>query len=198
MLNKIIRFETFHSALQYLSFALVGVPYMGVGRNLSYKRELFFKNKGFSSINQIPGGDDDLFVNMVANKNNASIVIDKEAHTLSEPKTTWKEWMRQKERHYTTSKYYKQKHKFLLGLYSLTNLLVYPLLILSIIFFNWWMALAVFALRVIVQAFIWHKTMHKLNEADLWKYFLLFDLWMIGYYFLFAPSLWKKPKKNWK
>ncbi len=38
LLNRLIRFETFHSALQYFSFALAGMPYMGVGRNLSYKR----------------------------------------------------------------------------------------------------------------------------------------------------------------
>ena len=67
LLNKLIRFETFHSALQYLSYALAGQPYMGVGRNLSYKKELFLKNKGFSSINHVPGGDDDLFINKVAN-----------------------------------------------------------------------------------------------------------------------------------
>jgi glycosyltransferase involved in cell wall biosynthesis len=197
LLNKIIRFETFHSALQYLSFALAGVPYMGVGRNLSYKRELFFKNKGFSAINQIPGGDDDLFINMVADKKNISIVIDKEAHTLSEPKKTWKEWMRQKGRHYTTSKYYKGKHKFLLALYAATNLFVYPLLIASIILYNWWLALSVFGLRLLIQAFVWYKTMRKLNESDLWPYFLLFDLWMFIYYFLFAPALWRKPQKNW-
>src|SRR5690348_1484644 len=40
-MNKIIRFETFHTALQYLSYALAGMPYMGVGRNLSYKKDLF-------------------------------------------------------------------------------------------------------------------------------------------------------------
>ena len=84
LLNKIIRFETFHSALQYLSYALAGIPYMGVGRNLSYKKEVFFRNKGFSSINQIPGGDDDLFINKVATKENTAIVIDPDAHTISE------------------------------------------------------------------------------------------------------------------
>ncbi|MEJ7677682.1 MAG: glycosyltransferase [Segetibacter sp.] len=68
LLNKIIRFETFHSALQYLSYALAGIPYMGVGRNLSYRKDVFLRNKGFSAINHIPGGDDDLFINKVANK----------------------------------------------------------------------------------------------------------------------------------
>jgi glycosyltransferase involved in cell wall biosynthesis len=198
MLNKLIRFETFHTAFQYLSFALAGIPYMGVGRNLSYKKELFLKNKGFSSINHIPGGDDDLFINKVATKTNTTIVIDKDAHTLSEPKRTWGEWMSQKFRHYTTAKYYSKKHKLYLGLYTASHVLIYPLLIVSAIFFNWWIALSLFGLRLITQAIIWHKSMKKLNEADLWPMFLLFDIWMFIYYILFAPALWKKPKKTWK
>ncbi|MEP7318654.1 MAG: glycosyltransferase [Panacibacter sp.] len=197
MLNKLIRFETFHSALQYLSFALAGMPYMGVGRNLSYKKELFFNNKGFSSINHIPGGDDDLFVNKVATKDNTAIVIDKEAHTLSEPEKTWSSWQKQKFRHYTTSRYYKGKHKFWLGLYSFTQMLVYPLCIAAILLYVWWLALAVFGLRLIVQGIIWHRCMKKLNEADLWPYFILLDIWMFFYYLLYAPALFKKPAKNW-
>jgi glycosyltransferase involved in cell wall biosynthesis len=144
LLNKIIRFETFHSALQYLSYALAGIPYMGVGRNLSYKRSLFFKTKGFSSMNQIPGGDDDLFINKVATKKNTAIVIDKDSHTLSQPKKKWGEWFKQKTRHYSTAKYYKPLHKFLLGLYSFSQFLVYPLLAVSIIFYCWWLALSCF------------------------------------------------------
>ncbi|HRH47886.1 MAG TPA: glycosyltransferase [Panacibacter sp.] len=197
ILNKLIRFETFHSALQYFSFALAGMPYMGVGRNLSYKKELFFNNKGFSSINHIPGGDDDLFINKVATKENTAIVIDKEAHTLSEPEKTWSNWQRQKFRHYTTSKYYKGKHKFWLGLYSLTQMLVYPLCIAAALFYVWWLALAVFGLRLIVQGIIWHNCMKKLNEADLWPWFIFLDIWMFFYYLLYAPALFKKPAKNW-
>ncbi len=197
VLNKLIRFETFHSALQYLSYALAGIPYMGVGRNLSYKREVFFRNKGFSSINQIPGGDDDLFINKVANKNNTSIVIEHDAHTLSDPKSTWKEWWNQKTRHYTTAKYYKKTHKFLLGSYSATQFLVYPLLIAAAIFFNWWMALAVFGIRLILQGIVYYKTMNRLNEKDLWPIYPLLDIWMCLYYVAFLPALFKKPKRSW-
>src|ERR1700710_2222743 len=110
-LNKIIRFDTFHTALQYLSYALAGMPYMGVGRNLSYKKDVFLRNKGFSAINHVPGGDDDLFINKVATKENTAIVIDPDTFTLSEPKKTFSEWFRQKTRHYTTSRYYKKQHK---------------------------------------------------------------------------------------
>jgi glycosyltransferase involved in cell wall biosynthesis len=198
LLNKIIRFETFHSALQYLSYALAGIPYMGVGRNLSYKKEVFFRNKGFSSINQIPGGDDDLFINQVATNKNTSIVIDNDAHTLSTAKKTWGEWFVQKTRHYSTAKYYQRKHKFLLGLYSATQFLIYPLVIIAAISYNWWLALSIFAVRLIVQAFIYFKTMKKLNEEDLFPLFIFFELWMCIYYFLFFPALFTKPKKSWK
>lgn len=196
-LNKLIRFETFHTALQYFSYALAGKPYMGVGRNLSYKRELFMNNKGFSSINQIPSGDDDLFINQVANKRNTAIVIDHEAHTISEPKKTWNEWMSQKYRHYTTAKYYKTSHKFWLGLYSFSLFFIYPMLAISIIFYSWWMALAVFGVRLLLQALIMYKSMQKLNEKDLWPYFILFDLWMPLYFLFTLPAIWKRPQKNW-
>jgi hypothetical protein len=158
---------------------------------------VFLRNKGFSSINQIPSGDDDLFINQVATADNTTIVIDPQAHTLSEPKRNWNEWMYQKYRHYTTAKYYKTSHKFLLGLYSFSLFLVYPLLIVSILFFNWWMALAVFALRFLIQGIVLYKSMKKLNEADLWPWFLFFDIWMFFFYIFTLPAIWKAPRKNW-
>ena len=197
LLNKLIRFETFHTALQYLSYALAGTPYMGVGRNLSYKKSLFFRNKGFSSINHIPSGDDDLFINKTATKHNTAVIIDPDAVTRSIPKKTWSSWLRQKSRHYTTAKYYKFKHKFLLGLYFATQFVFYPLLAASIIFYDWRYASAVFVIRLLLQGFVLYKSMKKMGEKDLWPWFLLLDMWMFFYYLIFAPALWKKPKKGW-
>jgi cellulose synthase/poly-beta-1,6-N-acetylglucosamine synthase-like glycosyltransferase len=197
LLNKLIRFETFHSGLQYLSFALAGRPYMGVGRNLSYKKDVFLRNKGFSSINNIPGGDDDLFVNKVATKRNTRVVIDKDAITLSQPKKTFTEWFRQKTRHYSTARYYKKANKFLLSIYSLSQFLFYPLLITTAVFYSWQFALIIFGTRFLLQALIFLKAMKKLNEADLWPWFLFFDIAMFFYYIIFAPTLWKKPRTNW-
>ena len=197
LLNKLIRFETFHSALQYFSYALAGMPYMGVGRNLSYKREVFMRSKGFSSMNMIPSGDDDLFINKVATPYNTAIMIDPASHTLSEPKKTWNDWMRQKYRHYTTSKYYKPKHKFWLGLYSLTLGLMYPLFAVSAVLYIWWIALSVLGLKLIIQAVILKKTMKQLNENDLWPFFIFFDIWMFFYYIITLPAIFKKPKQKW-
>lgn len=198
LLNKLIRFETFHSALQYLSYALAGMPYMGVGRNLSYKKALFFNNKGFSSINHIPSGDDDLFINKVATKTNTRIAIGADAITLSEPKKTFGNWIRQKNRHYSTARYYKAGHKFLLGLYNLSFFFFYPLFIGSLIFFDWRLVLAVFALRFISQALVYNRVMQKLNEKDLFAWWWLLDLWMFIYYCIFAPAIWKRPGNTWK
>jgi len=198
LLNKLIRFETFHTALQYLSYALAGQPYMGVGRNLSYRKELFYRVKGFSSINHIPGGDDDMFINKVATKKNTAIVVDKDAFTISEPPKTFHQWWKQKTRHYTTARFYKKSHQFLLGLYSFTQFMIYPLFILSLVFFDWRLALGVFALRLIFQGFVYHKTMTRLNEKDLFPIYWLLDIWQFFYLIIFSFALVKKPKSNWK
>ncbi|HZK65641.1 MAG TPA: glycosyltransferase [Puia sp.] len=198
VLNKLIRFETFHSALQYFSYALAGHPYMGVGRNLSYKKELFFRNKGFSSVNHLPGGDDDLFINQVANGGNTRIVIDPESFTLSEPKNTFREWVKQKSRHHSTGKFYRPKQKWLLGIYSVSQFLFYPAFIMSLIYFHWTWTLMLFAIRFLLQGLIYFRVMKKLNESDLFPYWWLLDIWMIGYYLIFAPSIWKKPRMEWR
>jgi len=197
LLNKLIRFETFHTALQYLSYALAGIPYMGVGRNLSYRKNLFFKNKGFSSINHIPSGDDDLFVNKTASKHNTAVVIDPDAITRSIPKTTWSGWLRQKSRHYTTARYYRGIHKFLLGLYFITQFLYYPLAVAAALLFDWRFALGVFGIRFLLQGFVFYRSMKKMGEKDLWPWYLFLDMWMFFYYLIFAPALWRKPRKGW-
>ena len=197
MLNKLIRWEAFHTALQYLSYALAGIPYMGVGRNLSYKKTVFFRHKGFSSHNNIPGGDDDLFINMAANKKNTKINIDPKGFTLSKPPTSWNQWLKQKKRHYTTGKYYKAIHKFLLGLYSLTHFLFFPLFVTACIVYNWQYGLIVFAVRLAIQLLIYIRVLNKLSEKDLIPFILLFDIWMFFYYLIFFPALFKKPRTSW-
>jgi len=124
-------------------------------------------------------------------------MIEPESHTLSEVKKTWREWMRQKYRHYTTSKYYKPKHKFLLGLYALTLGLLYPFFIASAVLYIWWIPVSILGFKLLVQGIILYKSMKKLNESDLWPMYILFDIWMFFYYIISASALWRKPKQNW-
>lgn len=198
LLNRLIRFETFHTALQYLSYASAGIPYMGVGRNLSYRRELFFRHKGFSSHNHIPGGDDDLFINMAATEHNTAVMLDPESFTISEPKTSFGEWRRQKLRHYSTGRHYKASHRALLGMYAASHLLLYPLLVACLFLADWRFAAGLFGLRFVVQGIIYRKAMVRLGEADLWPWFWLLDIWQWLYYLIFIRAPWMAPRPGWK
>ena len=197
ILNRLVRFDAFHSALQYLSYALAGQSYMGVGRNLAYKKELFYKHKGFASHHHLAGGDDDLFINAAATSDNTAIVIDKDAFTLSNPPNNWKNWLKQKQRHNSTGRYYKVKDRIKLGIYMFSHFLYYPLLIASIFTYRWEYVCSVFVLRLLIQGIVFFKCMKKLNESDLFPFYFLWDIWMFFYYLIFISSLWKKPIKNW-
>jgi len=132
-LNQMIQFETGITAMHYLSFALVRIPYMGVGRNLAYAKHLFLHTKGFHPHYNVKGGDDDLFIQKIANQQNTTICITPESFTYSLPKTTFAEWIEQKKRHYAVSKYYNVRSSSLLGLFHLAHLFSY-ILFLSLLF----------------------------------------------------------------
>ena len=123
LLNQLIRFDTFNVAQQYLSYALAGHTYMGVGRNMAYRKSLFFENKGFANHLHIPSGDDDLFIQEIANKCNVGIEISEQAHTTSSVTKIWREWVYQKRRHITTAPLYKIKFKILLTIYPYAQLI---------------------------------------------------------------------------
>ncbi len=169
VLNRLIRFETITAAMQYFSLALIGMPYMGVGRNLAYKKSLFYKQHGFTSHYNISSGDDDLFVNKVANKQNTRIEISPESHMISPAKIHFSQWWRQKKRHFSTSGNYKGLHKFFLSLMPLSLIAHYIAAIILIIMLPeyWYLFLSFIGLRLISSIFILKKCMYRLNEKHL-------------------------------
>lgn len=164
-LNLLIRYDTFFTAVQYFSFALAGLPYMGVGRNLSYKKPLFMKLKGFFKHMPLNGGDDDLFVNRAASRDNISICLSPKAYTYSVPKDSWFAWYRQKTRHLAVGRFYKPAHKWLLGLYGATNLLFY-LSLLPLLVFPLTMPLAAgfFMFKILNQAIVMNRVKRIIAE----------------------------------
>lgn len=181
LLNLFIRYETFQTALNYLSFALKGNPYMGVGRNLSYKKSLFFRGKGFASHMHVPSGDDDLFVNQNATSANTRIEVRLETHVYSIPKTSWKSYWNQKNRHIGAGKLYKKAHKISLSLQSGSAVGFYVMLIacLSLNLQPIYVGV-LFALRLLVQSFVFFKSLRILRSRDLlgWLIFLDFMYYM--------------------
>ena len=114
-LNKLIQLDTAMIAARYAGFAIWGKPYMGVGRNLAYRKSLWDKIGGFSSHADLPYGDDDLFIMEAANKKNTAICFDSIAFTYSVPKESIKEWFTQKTRHLHAGKRYKKSTAWMLG-----------------------------------------------------------------------------------
>lgn len=168
-LNNFIQYETFNTAIQYLSFAITGMPYMGVGRNLMYRKSIFLKNKGFAKHTNIVGGDDDLFMNDVANEHNTAICLNPETFMYSFPKTTWQTWYRQKRRHLSVSTYYKFQHKINLGGLATSQILTWLcFMILVPIYFHkplvYWI-LAVFLFRLISQWIVFLKANKRLDNT---------------------------------
>lgn len=179
-LNKLIRFETLLTAMQYFSYAKFGYAYMGVGRNIAYKKSVFKKANGFDSHKHVQSGDDDLFIKEVSNKQNTNICFTKNSFTISEPHNSFKKWINQKRRHITTANHYKIIHKLPLGLFYLSQILFWLLaaILLSnnVYFFE---AL----LLIIFRMFIWYLIIGKsatlLDEKDLVIFAPLFEISLI-------------------
>lgn len=180
LLNRLIRFDTAHIAIQYLSYALSGMPYMGVGRNLSYNKEIFFRNNGFISHYRIRSGDDDLFINRVASKENTSIMVQPGSYTYSTPKRTFEKWFTQKKRHLSTMMHYRFKHKFLLGTYSSSLWMFYFLFILLLsLNFPIIPVLGIFIIRLLSQYIIWYRCLRRLGEKDLLPFVLFYEILLL-------------------
>ncbi|MHA7943077.1 glycosyltransferase [Formosa sp. 3Alg 14/1] len=168
LLNKLIRFETVLTASQYFSYAKLGIPYMGVGRNLAYTKPLFFEANGFINHMKVGSGDDDLFVNQMATSKNTALCFTPESFTKSQPKKTFGAWIKQKRRHVSTVAHYKKSHQFLLGLFYASQLLFWILgIVLLSLLFRWEIVVGLFTLRILVQWIIMGKSAKKLSESDL-------------------------------
>lgn len=201
LLNKYIRYDTVTIAMQYLGMAIRGIPYMGVGRNLAYRRSVFFEKKGFGTHFHLASGDDDLFVNANATGINTCVEFTIGTHTRSIPNTSFREWITQKKRHMSTARYYKLRDRLLLIIEPLTRVLLYITFIVLLSFsFLWPFVLAIFVLRLITQITISTLVQKKLNEPGLVSYSLFFDIFspVINSIVFLGNSRNRSAKNKWK
>ena len=214
-LNFLIRSETLFTAVQYVSLALAGRPYMGVGRNLLYRRDLFFRHKGFYSHMRVWGGDDDLFVNEAATSRNVAVSLHPDTFTTSAPKETWKAWKRQKQRHLNVGKRYKAGDKFLLGLITGTHVLTWLLALAAGGYVIWLLltgqteallqpllllATGLFLLRFGLFWAIIGRISHRLGQMVQWYAIPVTDLTLATYYCLSTARLaltWRRKQTGW-
>jgi hypothetical protein len=199
LFDKLIRFDAVLQAMKYFSYAMAGMPYTGVGKNLSYSRQLFYRNKGFISHYSIRFGDDDLFVNRNARPGKTRVEFGPEAHTVSTTTYDFSRWMKKKKRQLTTVKYYSGRHKMVLSAFSLTQFLFYltfiPLVIWNV---QLYIVLGAFAIRTATALIIFKRCMKQLQEHKLLLYLPLFELLLIFLIPLLSLSASVVKQDKWK
>jgi len=198
MLNKFIRYENFVTGLYYLSFSLAGMPYMGVGRNLLYRKSVTTKTGALEHHSSMISGDDDLTVNRIATAQNTSLMIHPNSQVFTVPAATTAEFIQQKRRHYSAGFHYRRKHRMVLGtLYAaqiIFNLTLIPMLVTGFMPIP---AIVIFIFKNILQTLIHGKAMQKLNVHNLWIFTPVFDLCLslffitLGGLSLFKTQTWK-------
>jgi glycosyltransferase involved in cell wall biosynthesis len=198
-LNLFIRFETLLTAIQYVGYALLGNPYMGVGRNLAYRKSLFLNNKGFNGFLRVTGGDDDLFINQHADAKNTALTLGDESLVYSIPKKTYRSYFHQKVRHLAVGKKYKFKHRFLLGIFSISHGITWftgvPLLFL---FSGFLWVLGALVLRLLLVTITTHQAAKQFgHKFELW-FVPLLDFLFVIYYLSTAPIALVTKKIRWR
>lgn len=174
--NHITCYDTLFNGLHYMGAALCGHPYMGVGRNLAYKKDFFFASGGFSQLMTERAGDDDLFVNRVATGKNTEVVVSPESLTWSVSKHSWHDWLQQKRRHLSVSPKYRAGSKVRLGIEPLTRGIFYALLIAIGVCGSpiaWITAAVLFGVRLLMQILIldlsaWRMGLSMYGLSVLW------------------------------
>ena len=198
LLNRLIGYDTLFNGLQYMGMARAGKPYMGVGRNLAYKRDTFFSTGGFKGLLSNRAGDDDLFVNRIATRTNTTVVCNRDSLMWSVPKTTWREWFYQKRRHLSVSPQYHTSSKIRLTLEPLSRGVLYAGVLSSFIFGRMEVgaiALALFLLRFLVQIITINIAARRLGMRRYGIGLVGYDiiLPLITLYMLITQPFQKKP-----
>lgn len=175
--NKLFRFDTAWIAMNYFSFSLFGLPYMGVGRNLAYTKSAFNSVQGFKSHYSIISGDDDLFIQDVSKTSKISIQISENSHCYSPSAENLRNWIRQKKRHHSTSKKYNLFKKSLLGIYPLSLILVVVSFVyLCLVGYKTLVLVTILTGMITIKWIIQGKCLLKLKERSFIPYLPLWDL----------------------
>lgn len=179
--------------LLYASATLRGYPYMGVGRNLAYRKDLYEDR----SQDGIIGGDDDLLISSL--QNNTTIVLQNHAyaHMVSDPPISLQSFLHQKRRHASPSWQYGLFTKLRLAVFAASHWLFYASLLLMLLTGH--VPLIIFVLWL-CRSFLITRTIQRSTAnrpaTFLWMVLFLDAIYLLYYPFL-ALFLVLKPTTRW-
>jgi glycosyltransferase involved in cell wall biosynthesis len=198
-----IAYDYFFSNLQMMSLAVMKHPYAGNGRNLGYSKNYFMQQKGFSRSNFLDAGEDDLFINEIARKENVAVELSPESvvRVNMDESRTWRELKR---RRMLTQKFYKKFPVYFWRMEKWSRILFFTGWILTII---WviadWIFLGItlffFLVRLFTQLFVINKTAETLKLPKFYFTLPLFDFiqFFVDEYFYLYRKFGGRKDYNW-
>jgi len=202
LLNAFIRYETIHTFLQYFCFTKAGMPYMAVGRNLACTKSLYRKAQSDPAWSALPSGDDDLLIQICGTPDNVGIPVFPGGFTWSAAKANLSDYLKQKQRHVSTGKYYQSRSKWLLGAYGFAMSAWWPLFLAYLVFGNdgsrheWQVILPCLPLIFLI---VWLQMgAAQLRERSAIPGWILFSFCWMAYNTVLAPWILWKSKQAWK
>jgi hypothetical protein len=202
---KFMAYDYFFSNLQMISLALLNHPYAGNGRNMAYAKKYFVEQKGFVKHRILQQGEDDLFINEIATKENTVVELSEQSLTLMEI-NDFRDWKHQKIDRMCTKQFYKRGPVALWRLESSVRIGFWMALVTCFIcgfpylslgdFLLPGVALICLLIRLFSQSFVINKMAGSLLLEKFYLTIPLFDLLQPFVNFYFFICLLLKGKEN--
>lgn len=202
--NKKQTYASAFDSIRYLGFALCKNTYKGYGKNLAYRKELFYENKGYSSHLNLLRGEDDLFINNTATAQNTRVEFSPESILKYDQSDRNSYWKNETQNYILSSYFYKGRQRYVLGLETCSRFLFFIAIItgitLSVLSNSYlWGAIfiSLYLIRYLYQGIILNKSIHLLGYKR--KFILslpLLDFWLPLFYFKLKIQLLFKGKRD--
>lgn len=175
--NRFISFDKLTHTIKHIGFALAGKPYMALGKNMAYRKQCFFNEKGYSKHLDLLRGEDDLFINQIAKADNTRIELSANSVVVEKEYRTDKEWFQERISYLSTAVLHKGSQRTVSGLKAFNKAILTTSGIVGLavsIIYCAWILLSVCSFAILVSyltyMFIINKTAKSLNMAK--RYYL--------------------------
>lgn len=180
-----IRLDSMFQAMRYLGRAASGHPYMGIGRNLAYRKSLYLSHKGFTTQLNLQRGDDDLFINAVTHAQNTKVALSPESFIRLPVPSYKRVWFEDKVNALVTGHYYRGNARIFNSIETWTCALFHLLTLTGLIYCilnRAWIETGIIGAGWLIR-FVSYMTVMKQTSNDLQEDFCC----SLPFYDLFRP-----------
>ena len=198
-MNRIFREYRFTESIAWLSAAIRHRTYAASRNAFGYKKSLYFEVRGFNHLN-MNVGEDDLFVQRIATRENVSVVLSPRATTSERIWGGWGWWWRRAKLMHSTHRYYPKGAMAAMNAELTMRVLFFASVVASVVLMPWEFNMAVLALvliRYFVVMFVMVRNAGRLGEIGLAALHFVFDIVEPFLRMAVALASRKSVKKSW-